>query len=71
MHNIERDYNTYWATCHSSLSAHSFFLSVNKTSETSLAPFPLRQLIVSNGFVVYLKKGGIEKEVTKTYMTIS
>jgi hypothetical protein len=37
----------YCATCHSSLSAHSFFLSVNKTSETSLDPFPLKQLLVS------------------------
>jgi hypothetical protein len=35
----------YWATCQSSLSAHSFFFSVNKTSLTSLDPFPLRQLI--------------------------
>jgi hypothetical protein len=39
----------YWATCHSSLSAHFLSLRVNNTSETSLDPFPLKQLPISTG----------------------
>lgn len=54
--------SAYWATCHSSLSAHSFFLSVNKTSATSLAPLPLRQLVCQLCFMI---------SRDPTYMTIS
>jgi hypothetical protein len=75
----------YWATCQSSLSAHSFFLRVNKTSATSLDPLPDRQLFVSVSSYMSpqteeeekkkkKRRGGEEKKEKKkgrTHITIS
>lgn len=66
-------YQLYCATCQSSLSAHSLSFNVNNTSATSLAPFPLKQLISHHKRQFVSKSNSLppSKKKKKTHMTIS